>query len=463
MNRRGASALHASVILAFLLSAFPAAANTLPNGLELTRFEISAANPPLVGSTVTVLMVLTNRGDRLLSFDGNPGIFVAARWNSTGDENNRDFGHTKRPLLLRPGASTTVRATAKLDAAGTWRFWPGFRLNGHWGPFRWMEKTLEVYANPVEARSASEPITVARLLKNPRAYDQKRVTVIGLALVVRKNRDTHGQPWTLMSLSDIEENNRVMNVFGPGHPAASNGDRVRVSGIFRVKSPRGRYTFDNEIQVEEGGIVVMRTEEALRKADTSHRQVIDLRQVIGKPFDLGRVRGNLRPLGAEIPLRFQARAYTNLPNPNTIVRTGMGSAKMKVLRTERPERPGGMGSDLAEPGMTWLVVHLALSGNPANFGMPETFYQLRFGYDPAPTFFLTDAAGEVYWPYGPWENPINYHYKGNKTMGAIRMRDPGWASTATIFKVPRGIRQLTLVTITWQGGDRFEYAGVRLD
>jgi hypothetical protein len=35
----------------------------------------------------------------------------------------------------------------------------------------------------------------------------------------------------------------------------------------------------------------------------------------------------------------------------------------------------------------------------------------------------------------PWENPINY--RGNKTMGAISVRHPGWANTATIFKVPR--------------------------
>ena len=61
------------------------------------------------------------------------------------------------------------------------------------------------------------------------------------------------------------------------------------------------------------------------------------------------------------------------------------------------------------------------------------------------------------------ENPINYYYKGYKTMGDISTRDAGWTNTATIFRVPSGIRQPTLVTITWQGGDRYEYAGVRLD
>jgi len=463
MKRRAARALRAAFLLAFLCGAVRAAAQTLPNGLDLAKFEIDAKSPALVDSTVTVELVFKNLSNQPLQFDGEPGIFVAARANSTSDANPRDFGHTHRPLLLKPGASATVRASTKLDVAGTWRFWPGFRLNGHWGPFRWMEKTLDVYSSPAEARSAGEPMTVSALLQNAARYDQKRVTVDGLALIVRKNIDARGQPWTLMSLSDIEENKRVMNVFGPGHPAASNGDRVRVSGIFRVKSLRGRYTFDNEIQVEEGGIVVTRAEAELRKADTSNRPVIDLRQVIGKPFDLARVRSNLWPLGATISLRFQSRAYTNLPNPNTIVRTGMGSAQMKVLRTERPERPGGLGTDLAGPGKAWLVVHLALCGNPSNFGMPATFYQLPFGYDPAPTFFLTDATGEVYWPDGVWQNPINYHYKGNKTMGDISRHEAGWANTATIFKIPQGIRQPTLVSITWQGGNSFAYAGVRLE
>ena len=463
MNKRDARTWHAGLILTFLLGAVPAAANTLPNGLELTKFEISTANPAIVGSTLTVEMVLTNRSNQPLQFDGEPGIFVAARVNSTSNANNRDFGHTKKPLVLKPGASVTVRASTKLEAAGTWRFWPGFRLNGQWGPFRWMEKTVDVLGSPAEARSAGEPITVATLLKNPGAYDQKRVTVLGLALIVRKNRDAQGQPWTLMSLSDIEQNKLVMNVFGPGHPSASNGDRVRVSGIFRVKSPRGRYTYDNEIQVADGGIVVARTGEALSKADTSSRTIIDLRKVIGTPFNLGRVSGNLKSLGAAIPLHFQSRAYTNTPNPNTIVRTGMVSVQIKVVRAERKQQPGGHGSTLAGPGKTWLIIHLALSGNPANFGMPESFYQLPFGYDPGPTFFLTDATGAVYWPDGPMENPINYYYQGYKTMGDISTRNAGWTNTATIFRVPSGIRQPTLVTITWQGGDRYEYAGVRLD
>jgi hypothetical protein len=462
MNRFCARGSQAIFALALLLGAVPAAGNTLPNGLQLAKFEISTANPAVVGSTVTVEMVLKNVSNQPLQFDGELGIFVAARCNSTSDANNRDFGHTKKALVLKPGTSVTVRVSTRLDAPGTWRFWPGFKLNGHWGPFRWMEETVDVFAGPAEARSAGEPIMVSTLLKNPAAYDQKRVTVIGLALIVRKNRDAQGHPWTLVSLSDIEDNKLVMNVFGPGHPAASNGDRVRVGGVFRRKSQRGRYTYDNEIQVEEGGIVVMRAAEELAKADTSHRAVIDLRDVVRKPFDLGRLRGNLKPLGAEIPLRFQARAYTNLPNPNTIVRTGTGSVAVKVLRAERQDKPIGPGSEPAGTGKTWLIVHMAVRGNPANFGDPENFYQTVLAYDLPPTFFLSDGAGEIYWPEISWETALLYRYKGYKALRSINTREPNWISTLAIFRIPKATAQPTLVALTWQGGNSFAYAGVRL-
>ncbi len=158
MERPSVKASHAIFILALLMGAAQAADNPLPNGLELVKFEVRTATPARVGRTVVVEMVLKNVSNEPLRFDAEPGIFVAARWNSTSDANNRDFGHTKRALLLRPGASVPLRASTKLDAAGTWRFWPGFRLNGHWGPFRWMEKTLEVQAGPAAVQAGDNTL-----------------------------------------------------------------------------------------------------------------------------------------------------------------------------------------------------------------------------------------------------------------------------------------------------------------
>jgi len=88
------------------------------------------------------------------------------------------------------------------------------------------------FCSPGRRAPPGEPVTVATLLKNPGAYDQKRVHGAGLALIVRKNRDAQGQPWTLMSLSDIEQSKQVMNVFDQGIPPRPTVT-VRVTGTFR--------------------------------------------------------------------------------------------------------------------------------------------------------------------------------------------------------------------------------------
>jgi len=172
-----------------------------------------------------------------------------------------------------------------------------------------------------------------------------------------------------------------------------------------VKSPRGRLHYDNELQVGDGGIVVTRTEEGCGRL-TPATVPIDLRKVIGKPFNLGRVSGTLKPLGAAIPVRFQSRALYQYSESQHIGAHGMGSVQIKVVRAERKQKPGGGGSTPAGPGKTWLIVHLSPERPSANFVCRKSFYQLPFGYDPGPTFFLTDAAVAVYWPDGADGNPI---------------------------------------------------------
>ena len=61
----------------------------------------------------------------------------------------------------------------------------------------------------------------------------------------------------LISFFDMKNDKQVINVFGPGHPTASNGDVVKVTGIYKVKSKRGRYTFDDEIQTTSDKVVVV--------------------------------------------------------------------------------------------------------------------------------------------------------------------------------------------------------------
>lgn len=85
------------------------------------------------------------------------------------------------------------------------------------------------------------------------------VTVIGNAFIVRKKTDSNKQnPWTLISLVDLKDNKIVINVFSTGHAPVVNGDNIKITGIFKIKSPRGRYTFDNEIDARNGSIEKIR-------------------------------------------------------------------------------------------------------------------------------------------------------------------------------------------------------------
>ncbi len=235
-----------------------AAGNTLPNGLQLLVFDIRTDNPPIAGSKVTVEMTLKNLGSAVIAFDNRTGIFVAARWNRPTNENSRDFGHSNKGLVLAPGKSVTVKTSRTLDAAGNWWFWPAFNIGGNWGPPRWMEKTLYVYGSNEEAAALpAKGLSVGHIFADRERYDEKNVTVIGRAMIVRKKKDGRGRPSMLISFFDMKNDRQVINVFGPGHPAVGNGDVVRVTGVYKVKSKRGRYTFNDEIQTTSDRVVVV--------------------------------------------------------------------------------------------------------------------------------------------------------------------------------------------------------------
>jgi len=114
----------------------------------MSDFRVSSKVSPIkVGDTVRVSFKLKNVSSSMIQFHPDFGVFVGARWNSTTDANNRDFGHKYKGLRLRPGTTLSFAGYRKLDAAGTWRFWPAYNVNGHWGPFRWNETVIEVAAS----------------------------------------------------------------------------------------------------------------------------------------------------------------------------------------------------------------------------------------------------------------------------------------------------------------------------
>jgi hypothetical protein len=460
------------ILLSFLLAGCCASwAQALPNGLQLERFELRSPEPALVGSTVTVEITLKNLSAGPMRFDPEFGIFVGARANSTSNDNNRDFGHGQKGLVLGPDRQVTIRASRPLDVAGTWRFWPAFRLNGQWGPFRWMEKTVEVYATAAESRaqsgsgSVAGTVTVAELLANPARYDGKRVTVVGDALIVRQQTDSAAGPWALISLVDIENRRQVMNVIGTGRAPVVNGDVMRATGVFRVKSQRGRYTYDNELICAAGGIMKDQRQTAQKladdKADTGN--IIEVRKVVGSRFNPALLQGRVAGVGSEVQIQFQTRTYSQVPRRYTVTGTGRGAAAIRVESVARPQQITGHPSPTAGPGNVWLVVRVWLRGSASNKGDPETFAQSFVYRDPPPTFFVTGRDGAIYYPDGIWLNPVNYSNKGDKTTGDIPLNSPAWSRTSLPFKVPAGIQQPVLVVLTWLGGNNYHYSGIRLN
>ncbi len=143
--------------LSLALPSLGSAADVSPDGLELSGFMmVVKTNPPRVGEAVKISFALKNVTAGPIRFHPDFGVFVGARWNSTTDANNRDFGHQSKGKVLLPGVSHTFTSSRKLDAVGTWRFWPAYNVNGHWGPFRWNETTLNVIAGPVRPTSGGK-------------------------------------------------------------------------------------------------------------------------------------------------------------------------------------------------------------------------------------------------------------------------------------------------------------------
>jgi hypothetical protein len=138
-----------SVLLVCFVSPVSAMGLVSPDGLELSGFRFATeSSPPRVGDKITVKFKLKNVSGVPIRFHPGYGVFVGARWDSTSDANNRDFGQTFQGGILKPGKAVTMSASRRLDAPGVWRFWPAYKIRDHWGPFRWNEAVIRVPGGP---------------------------------------------------------------------------------------------------------------------------------------------------------------------------------------------------------------------------------------------------------------------------------------------------------------------------
>ncbi|HEY7535811.1 MAG TPA: hypothetical protein VH878_07680 [Thermodesulfobacteriota bacterium] len=97
-------------------------------------------------------------------------------------------------------------------------------------------------------------ITIKGVISNPKYYDGKRITVEGKVEQVHHTTSLSGDPYTLFRLHDGDHNE--IGVYSKGNLSITEGDKIRVTGIFKKEKRAVFLKFKNVIkakQVEEIG------------------------------------------------------------------------------------------------------------------------------------------------------------------------------------------------------------------
>jgi hypothetical protein len=90
-------------------------------------------------------------------------------------------------------------------------------------------------------------VEVGNIVKNPAQFDNKIVAIQGTATTVSERISRIGNPYMT---SRVQDSTGSIAIYARGHPGISNGDRVEVIGLFQRVKRVGRYTFYNEINVQ---------------------------------------------------------------------------------------------------------------------------------------------------------------------------------------------------------------------
>ena len=90
-------------------------------------------------------------------------------------------------------------------------------------------------------------IAICLIVEKPANFNHQNVTLQGAALGVKETTSHRGNEYTTFKLQGPSGCGAV-NIFTWGHAALSNGDQVRVDGVFETKHHQGRYTFHNEVE-----------------------------------------------------------------------------------------------------------------------------------------------------------------------------------------------------------------------
>ena len=91
-------------------------------------------------------------------------------------------------------------------------------------------------------------VAVCSLAADRASFDHQNVTLQGTAIDVKETTSRRGNDYTTFRLQDSTNGSCTVSIFTWGHPTLTNGDQVRVEGVFETEHHQGRYTFYNEVQ-----------------------------------------------------------------------------------------------------------------------------------------------------------------------------------------------------------------------
>jgi len=105
--------------------------------------------------------------------------------------------------------------------------------------------TLALLASGASADAAD--VAICSLVAKPSNFDRQAVTFQGIATAVKKTTSRRGNDYTLFKLQGPGDCGTV-DVFMWGHPKLSNGDHVRVEGVFESVHHQDRSVFYNQVE-----------------------------------------------------------------------------------------------------------------------------------------------------------------------------------------------------------------------
>jgi hypothetical protein len=105
--------------------------------------------------------------------------------------------------------------------------------------------TVVLLASVASADAADIPI--CSLVAKPSNFDRQAITFQGVATAVKKKSSRRGNDYTLFKLQGPGGCGTV-DVFVWGHPKLSDGDHVRVEGVFETVHHQDQLVFYNQVE-----------------------------------------------------------------------------------------------------------------------------------------------------------------------------------------------------------------------